>query len=200
PIAVGELRTGGTRSGGVRNAGRGVSGRRAPDARRSRPHRLPRARPRRRGLRGLRRRASVERVPGVEHGTPRRRTGQGLHVVDRGGTASAPLRRSHRRGPRGLFVSDLHEDEPLDAVARAADAWMARRAAETPVMAAGDRGRDVPRRWYVRMTGEEKSVTTVWITVRQRTIRYETYVLPAPEENHAQFYEHLLRRNDHLVG
>jgi hypothetical protein len=99
-----------------------------------------------------------------------------------------------------LFVSDLHDDDALDAVERQVDAWLARAAAENPVIAALDRDRDVPRRWYVRMTGEEKSVTTVWITVRQRTIRYETYVLPAPEENHAQFYEHLLRRNDRLVG
>ena len=50
------------------------------------------------------------------------------------------------------------------------------------------------------MTGEEKDVTTVWFTLGQRTLRYETYVMPAPEENHAQFYEHLLRRNDRLVG
>ena len=43
--------------------------------------------------------------------------------------------------------------------------------------------------------GEEKDVTTVWLTIHQRTLQYETYVLPAPEENHARFYEHLLRRN-----
>ena len=34
----------------------------------------------------------------------------------------------------------------------------------------------------------------------QRTLRYETYVMPAPEENHAAFYEHLLRRNLDLFG
>ena len=47
---------------------------------------------------------------------------------------------------------------------------------------------------------EEKDFTTVWLDLGQRTLRYETYVMPAPEENHAQFYEHLLRRNDQLVG
>ena len=35
------------------------------------------------------------------------------------------------------------------------------------------------------MRGEEKDITTVWLTLGQRTLRYETYVMPAPEENHA---------------
>jgi hypothetical protein len=55
-------------------------------------------------------------------------------------------------------------------------------------------------RWYVRMAGEEKDVITVWLTLGQRTLRYETYVLPAPEENVSEFNEQLLRRNDALVG
>jgi hypothetical protein len=97
-------------------------------------------------------------------------------------------------------VTDLHDEGVLDALERQIDGWLARAAAENPVIAAVDRDIEVPRRWYVRMLGEEKSVTTVWLTLGQRTIRYETYVLPAPEENHAAFYEHLLRRNDRLVG
>jgi Putative bacterial sensory transduction regulator len=55
-------------------------------------------------------------------------------------------------------------------------------------------------RWYVRMLGEEKDVTTVWLTLGQRTLRYETYVMPAPEENAEALYENLLRRNDKIVG
>jgi Putative bacterial sensory transduction regulator len=97
-------------------------------------------------------------------------------------------------------VTDLHDEGALDALERQIDTWLARAAAENPVVAAVDRDIEVRRRWYVRMLGEEKSVTTVWLTLGQRTIRYETYVLPAPEENHAAFYEHLLRRNDRLVG
>ena len=50
------------------------------------------------------------------------------------------------------------------------------------------------------MRGDDKDFTTVWLTLGQRTLRYETYVMPAPEENHAQLYEHVLRRNDRLVG
>ena len=41
---------------------------------------------------------------------------------------------------------------------------------------------------------------TIWLTLGQRTLQYETYVMPAPEENHQAFYEHLLRRNRKLFG
>ena len=51
-------------------------------------------------------------------------------------------------------------------------------------------------RWFVRVNGEAKDVYSVWFTLGQRTLAYESYVMPAPEENHAAFYEQLLRRND----
>jgi Putative bacterial sensory transduction regulator len=41
---------------------------------------------------------------------------------------------------------------------------------------------------------------TVWLTLGQRTMKYETYVMPAPEENAEMLYENLLRRNESLVG
>jgi hypothetical protein len=50
------------------------------------------------------------------------------------------------------------------------------------------------------MRGEDKDITTVWLTLGQRTLRYETYVMPAPEENAEELYANLLRRNDRLVG
>ena len=56
------------------------------------------------------------------------------------------------------------------------------------------------RRWFVRVRGEQKDVFTIWFHLRQRTLHYETYVMPAPEANHAAFYEHLLRRNLKLFG
>ena len=52
----------------------------------------------------------------------------------------------------------------------------------------------------MRVHGEEKDVFTIWFTLRQRTLHYETYVMPAPEENQGEFYEHLLRRNRKLHG
>jgi hypothetical protein len=56
------------------------------------------------------------------------------------------------------------------------------------------------RRWFIRVHGEQKDVFSIWFHLRQRTLHYETYVMPAPEENHAQLYEHLLRRNLKLYG
>ena len=97
-------------------------------------------------------------------------------------------------------MSDLHDAGALDALEADIDRWLAEARATNPAIAAVDRGEPGERRWYVRMRGEEKDVTTIWLTMGQRTLRYETYVMPAPEENEADLYEHLLRRNDRLVG
>jgi hypothetical protein len=97
-------------------------------------------------------------------------------------------------------VSELLGESDLALLEAAIDSWLTHARGENPVILAVDRDAEVPRRWYVRLRGEEKDFTTVWFTLGQRTLRYETYVLPAPEENHAEFYEQLLRRNDSLVG
>ncbi len=52
----------------------------------------------------------------------------------------------------------------------------------------------------MRLAGEEKSVFTVWLLIGQHTLHHETFVMPAPIENHAEFYAHLLRRNHTLRG
>jgi len=102
-------------------------------------------------------------------------------------------------------MSELFDVDALADLERRIDGWLAEFAEATPVVRAVDRhepggaGGDEPR-WYVRMAGEEKDFTTVWLTLGQRTLRYETYVMPAPEENAEQLYEHLLRRNERLVG
>ncbi len=80
------------------------------------------------------------------------------------------------------------------------DGWLASIRTEIPQILAVDRGDDDEVRWYVRLRGEEKDFTTIWLTLRQRTLRYETYVMPAPEENHGALFEHLLRRNLKLYG
>jgi hypothetical protein len=64
----------------------------------------------------------------------------------------------------------------------------------------GEPGESNEPRWYVRLRGEEKEHITVWLTLGQRTLRYEAYVLPAPQENVQAVYELALRRNDRLVG
>jgi hypothetical protein len=98
-------------------------------------------------------------------------------------------------------VTDAPLPSPrLDRLAGRLDAWFADQLASNPVVVAVERGEPGERRWYVRLKGEQKDVFTVWFTLRQRTLHYETYVMPAPEENHAAFFEHLLRRNAKLYG
>ena len=102
-------------------------------------------------------------------------------------------------------MSDLHGDSALTEFERLIDGWLAGFAEHNPQIAAvergdGDRSGGANARWYVRMRGEEKEFTTVWLTLGQRTLTYEAYVMPAPAENHALVYEMALRRNERLVG
>jgi hypothetical protein len=80
------------------------------------------------------------------------------------------------------------------------DGWLADQLAVNPAVLAVDAGVDGPRTWFVRMEGEERGVFTIRFRLRQRTLGYETYFMPAPEENEAQLYRHLLRRNAKLYG
>lgn len=97
-------------------------------------------------------------------------------------------------------MTDLYDAADLTRFESDIDRWLASFADSTSVVRAVDRADGDEVRWYVRMAGDEKDFTTVWITLGQRTLRYETYVIPAPEENAEQLYEHLLRRNERLVG
>lgn len=100
-------------------------------------------------------------------------------------------------------MSDLHDDESLAVLERRIDEWLGSMRAGNSAIVAIDRAEPEPTfraRWYVRMTGESKDFTTIWITLGQRTLRYETYVMPAPEENLPEFFDNLLRRNERLVG
>ena len=94
--------------------------------------------------------------------------------------------------------------EELDALEARIDAWLAAEAAENPTIDAVERGERAvghqQRLWYVRWLGEEKDVWTAYWTINQRTFRFETYLMPAPEENEGAFYEHLLIRNRELTG
>ena len=90
--------------------------------------------------------------------------------------------------------------DELDALDQLVTEWLRVQLVENPVMVEVDRAEPAVRRWRVRLAGEEKDFTTVWLHLDQRTLSYESYVMPAPEEDHARFYEHLLRRNLHLNG
>lgn len=96
-------------------------------------------------------------------------------------------------------------DVPLDRAAlavleRRLDEWIGELAAEHDHIVAVDRAEGDVLRWHVRMAGDDKDFTTVWLTLGQRTLRHETYVMPAPAENDTELYLSLLRRNERLVG
>ena len=92
-------------------------------------------------------------------------------------------------------------DAELAALAERIEAWLARQLADNPVVAAVERDEESgERRWFVRVRGEAKDVFTIWFHLRQRTLHYETYVMPAPEENEGELYAYLLRHNPGLYG
>lgn len=88
----------------------------------------------------------------------------------------------------------------LDDLERAIDVWLATQLDENPVVVGVERGEPGERRWYVRVEGDDKDVYSVWFTLGQRTLHYETYFMPAPEENPEACFAHLLRRNAKLYG
>lgn len=53
---------------------------------------------------------------------------------------------------------------------------------------------EVERRWAVRMRQETRDATTVWFTVRERSLEYEAYVLPADEAT-AELFRQALQRS-----
>lgn len=90
--------------------------------------------------------------------------------------------------------------DELDALAAQISTWLEELQAENPLIEAVDHDDTGERRWFVRMAGEERDHTTVWLHLRQRMLHHESYVLPAPVDDPAAFYEHLLRRNIRLRG
>ena len=97
-------------------------------------------------------------------------------------------------------MSEIYDSGSLGRLEQSIDDWFEHQRATNSAIVAVDRGEGDETRWFVRMRGEEKEFTTLWFTLGQRTLRYETYVMPAPEENVEQLYESILRRNDSLVG
>ncbi|MGH9059982.1 MAG: YbjN domain-containing protein [Acidimicrobiales bacterium] len=79
------------------------------------------------------------------------------------------------------------------------DGWAGDALRTNPLLAAVDRDPEIDR-WYVRMRGEEKTFITVWLTLRERTLAFETYFMPAPEEQLAACYEYLLRASTNLFA
>lgn len=58
------------------------------------------------------------------------------------------------------------------------------------------------RRWYVRFGCDGRDAATIYFDLHQRTLRYELYFLPAPEDESRlpALHAWLLRRNHDLYG
>lgn len=102
-------------------------------------------------------------------------------------------------------MTDLYLGRRYADLRQAIDAWLDEWAVDNPILAAIDRGTSDDTvhgepRWYVRLVGDEKDFITVWLTLGQRTLRYETYFMPAPVDHVDEVMALLLRRNDTLVG
>ena len=93
----------------------------------------------------------------------------------------------------------LRADE-LTALESDIDGWLDDQLQTNPTVLTVDRGEPGQHRWYVRMVGEDKAVSTVWFTLGQRQLHCECHFMPAPEENEARLYEYLLRRNREMNG
>lgn len=92
----------------------------------------------------------------------------------------------------GATIGDLHRSATATI-----DQWLAQlQQSEPSVLAVEKEG----NRRFVRIRGEEKSVFTIWLLIGQHTLHHETFMMPSPIENHAEFYAHLLRRNHSLRG
>lgn len=89
--------------------------------------------------------------------------------------------------------------DELTALAGLIEEWATAQLA-SPVVAAVERDDSEFPRWFIRVTGEEKSVFSIWFTLRQRSLHVETYLMPAPAEQHAAVYEYLLRRAATIHG
>ena len=89
--------------------------------------------------------------------------------------------------------------EDLAALGARIDHWTSRERSENELVADVEFHAE-DRRWIFRMRGEEKTTITIWLTLRERTLHFESYFMPAPEENIERLYEYLLRSNAKLFG
>jgi hypothetical protein len=96
-----------------------------------------------------------------------------------------------------LPVADIASADERAACEDLIGRWAAARLSENGAVVAVDRHQELGR-WYLRLKGDEKDFVTIWLRVRQRTLHYETQMMPAPETNVSETFEYLLRRNADL--
>lgn len=96
-------------------------------------------------------------------------------------------------------MPERHDEAGLERIVALIDGWAEKERAENPLLEAVERD-PVELRWLIRLAGEDKEHITVWLSLRERTLQHECQVMPAPEENQREVYEHLLRANQRLFG
>ena len=98
-----------------------------------------------------------------------------------------------------MLFPDPASPEELARLDELIEGWLAAQLAENDAVDGVERIAG-EHQWYVRLHGDEKATFGIVFELGQRTLRYETYLMPAPLENAAELYEHLLRRNLKLYG
>ena len=61
---------------------------------------------------------------------------------------------------------------------------------------------DEPREnaFFVKLPGQHKLATMTWLIVGDHSLHVEAFFCRQPDENHAGFYRHLLRKNGGMYG
>lgn len=98
--------------------------------------------------------------------------------------------------------SPLTSDEFQEFIERI-NAWFNEQLTNNPILASVEEDLDfAPAQhiWHARILGEEKESSMLNVTLKQRMLHYETYLMPGPEENHSDFWEYMLRKNRRLIG
>jgi hypothetical protein len=94
-------------------------------------------------------------------------------------------------------VEGVTERDRLRAEAEATvDAYLADLAG-TELAFSIDRDPDTPR-WYIRLRGAARDMIAIWLTLRDRTLHHETYLMPPPEGDPCELWRYLLRANRRL--
>jgi hypothetical protein len=98
---------------------------------------------------------------------------------------------------------ELSEAAEREAVVALIDDWTTTELAGDGPLVGCERievaDRTASHRWLLRFSGDEKDVITLWLTYHQRTLHFETQLMPYPEANVAEVLTYLLRRNAHLI-
>lgn len=128
-----------------------------------------------------------------------RSQGKYLHVEHLSGSPPQALLRPDIAGIGAVSLGLCTEAE-LDELQAHIGAWLTSETETNEMVASLESDVAGPRTWYVRLLGETKDAIAIEFSLGQRTLAYETYLMPSPEENHADFYQHLLVRNRKQYG